>query len=141
MKFNNGKILISFGIIHALMGISPLAFGKQFSGFASSYFFKISEGLSEFPILNGTMNYENFAVFWFFYFGLLLIPLGIIVNYVERSPLHIPKSFVYAYLACVVIGVYMIPFSGMTLFMLPHALYWVYQQHRLKPTVMKHKVD
>lgn len=125
MKLPNGKILVFFGIMHALMGISPLAFGKQFARFANTYFFRISKGLSEFPILKGTMHYENFAAFWFFYFGLLLIPLGILVNYVEQQKIGLPKSFIYSYLGCVLVGVYMIPFSGMTIFMLPHALYWV----------------
>ena len=81
MKITNGKILIFFGIIHPLLAISPFAFGKQFYNFSNKFFFKISEGLLEFPILNGKMNYENFAAFWFFYFGLLLIPLGVLLDY------------------------------------------------------------
>ena len=126
----NGNILVFFGIIHPLLGISPFAFGKQFSGFANKYFFKISDGLSEFPLLNGQMNYENFAAFWFFYFGILLIPMGILVEYVEKEDKRIPKSFIWAYLVVVLIGVYMIPFSGMTVFMLPHAIYMLVQENR-----------
>lgn len=131
MKLSNGKILIFFGIIHPLLGISPFAFGKQFAGFADQFFFKISEGLLEFPLLNGVMNYENFAAFWFFYFGLLLIPLGILANHIEETQMELPKSFVWAYLIVVLIGVYMIPFSGMTVFMLPHALYMMYQSKQV----------
>lgn len=127
MKISNGKVLIIFGIIHPLLGVSPFAFGKQFSGFARKFFFKISKGLLEFPLLNGQMNYENFAAFWFFYFGLLLIPVGILVNYVEKENGLIPRSFLWAYLIVVLVGVYMIPFSGMTILMLPHALYMLYQ--------------
>ena len=123
MKITNGKILIFYGIIHPLLGISPFAFGKQFYDFATKFFFKISDGLFEFPLLKGQMNYENFAAFWFFYFGLLLIPLGILLNYVERENKSIPKEFIWSYLIIVLVGVYMIPFSGMTIFMLPHALY------------------
>jgi len=129
-KTTNGKILIFFGVIHALLGISPFAFGKQFSGFARKYFFKISEGLFEFPLLNGQMNYENFAAFWFFYFGMLLIPLGILVSFVEETNGRIPKKFVLAYLIVVIIGVFMIPFSGMTFLMLPHAIYMLIQKNR-----------
>lgn len=125
MKITNGKILIFFGVVHPLLGISPLAFGKQFIEFSETYFFKISEGLWEFPLLNGKMNYENFAAFWFFYFGILLIPLGILVNYVEEQGKKIPISFMYSYIAVVVLGIYMIPFSGMTMFMLPHAIYMI----------------
>jgi hypothetical protein len=32
-------------------------------------------------------------------------------------------SFVVAYFVIILIGVYMIPWGGMTIFMLPHALY------------------
>lgn len=130
MKITNGKILIFFGIIHPLLGISPFAFGKQFAEFANKFFFKISEGLTEFPLLNGQMNYENFAAFWFFYFGTLLIPLGTLVNYVEKTNGRIPKNFIWIYTIVVLVGVYMIPFSGMTIFMLPHAIYMLIQRNR-----------
>ena len=104
-KIVNGKVLVSFGVIHPLLGISPFAFGKQFSEFTNKFFFKISEGLFEFPLLNGQMNYENFAAFWFFYFGLLLISLGILVDYVEKTSGRIPKKFIWVYLIVVLVGV------------------------------------
>ncbi|MBK9580076.1 MAG: hypothetical protein IPO40_23665 [Fibrobacteres bacterium] len=134
MKISNGKVLILFGIIHPLLGISPFAFGKQFYNFAGKFFFKISNGLLEFPLLNGKMNYENFAAFWFFYFGLLLIPLGILLSHIEKECKGIPKQFVWSYFIIVLIGVYMIPFSGMTLFMLPHSLYMVIKTMKRLPT-------
>lgn len=87
----------------------------------------ISDGLVEFPLLNGQMNYENFAGFWFVYFGLLLVPLGVLLNHIEVRDGQMPESFVWTYLIVVLIGVYMIPFSGMTVIMLPHALYMGYQ--------------
>lgn len=129
MKIKNGKILIFFGIIHPLLAISPFAFGEQFSGFADTYFFKISEGLVEFPLLNGQMNHANFAAFWFFYFGVLLIPLGILLNEIEKENKPIPPKFIWSYLIVVLIGVYMIPFSGMTFLMLPHAIYMLVQRN------------
>jgi len=131
-KMINGKILIFFGIIHSLLGISPFAFGKQFAEFADIFFFKISKGLSEFPLLNGQMNYGNFAAFWFFYFGLLLIPLGVLLHHLEKTTGQIPKKFVLAYLIIILIGVYMVPFSGMTFIMLPHAIYMVIQSNKQK---------
>jgi len=123
MKKVNGNIFIATGVGHVLLGISPFAFGLQFSRFSENYFFKISEGLSEFPLLNGVMDYEGFAAFWFVYFGLLLIPIGLLVKFLEQENLLIPKSFQITYLLVALIGVYMIPFSGMTFIMLPHALY------------------
>jgi len=129
MRLINGKILIYTGIAHFLLGVSPFAFGKQFSAFSSTLFFKISEGLFEFPLLNGIMNYENFAAFWFVYFGLLLIPIGILVDYIEKMNKIVPKKFIASYLVVVLIGVYMIPFSGMTFLMLPHAVYMFIQRN------------
>ncbi len=128
MKLSNGKILFYTGIAHFLLGISPFAFGLQFSGFADKFFFKVSVGLFEFPLLKGQMNYENFAAFWFVYFGLLLIPIGFLVDYIEKATGNIPNKFVWSYLVVVLVGVYMIPFSGMTLLMLPHAIYMAIQQ-------------
>ena len=132
MKITNGIIIQATGAAHFLLGISPFAFGKQVSAFASSGFFKISEGLLEFPLLNGQMNYENFAAFWFIYFGLLLIPLGIAVSYLEKAKGQLPKRFVWAYLTVILIGIYMIPLSGMTFIMLPHGAYLLYTQLRSK---------
>jgi hypothetical protein len=124
----NGKILIFFGISHTILGISPFAFGKQFKGFADKFFFKISEGLFEFPLLNGQMDFENFSAFWFVYYGLLLIPLGILVDYIEKTNRQIPKDFIVVYLIIVLTGVFMIPFSGMTFLMLPHAIYMLFEK-------------
>ncbi|KZS39025.1 hypothetical protein AWE51_10685 [Aquimarina aggregata] len=132
MKLFNGKILIYTGISHCLLGISPFAFGKQFLTFSQTYFFKISDGLFEFPLLNGIMNYENFASFWFVYFGILIIVIGILINYIEKTNKIVPKKFITTYLIAVLIGVYMIPFSGMTFLMLPHAIYMLYQSRNKK---------
>jgi hypothetical protein len=123
MKLTNGKFLIYTGIAHILLGISPFAFGEQFLNFSKKYFFKISDGLSEFPLLNGEMNYENFSAFWFVYFGVLFIPLGFLLDYIETEDKIIPKKFLWSYLIFNLIGSYMIPFSGMLLLTLPHSIY------------------
>lgn len=123
MRISNGKIIILTGILHTVFGISPIAFGKQFYGFAQQYFFKISDGFFELPIFNRLPNYENGTAFWFFYFGLLLIPLGLLLDSLEKNNYSIPKQFILSYLFVVLVGVYMFPFSGMTVFMLPHAIY------------------
>jgi hypothetical protein len=41
MKMSNGKVFLTFGIIHPLLGISPFAFGTQFSRFANELFSKL----------------------------------------------------------------------------------------------------
>ena len=123
MKITNGKIILFTGFMHSLFGVLPIAYGEQFKVFSKSFFFKISDGLAEFPLFNGQMNHETFSAFWFFYFGLAIIPLGILVRYLEKQNLQIPLNFIWSYLIITLIGVYMIPFSGMSIFMLPHAIY------------------
>lgn len=127
MKLRHSTLFIIIGSMHSLLAVLPIAFGKQFNEFAQSAFFKVSDGLSEFPLLNGQMNYENFAAFWFFYYGLLLIPLGLLVRSLERSNIPLSPYFTICYTFIVLIGVYMIPFSGMTFIMLPHALFMLIQ--------------
>jgi len=94
-KTTDGNILVFFGIIHSLLGLSPYDFGKQFAGFGDKFFFKVSEGIFEFPLLNG-------------------IPVGILVNHVERTNGFVPMNFKWTHLIVVLVGAYMIPFSGMT---------------------------
>ncbi len=127
MKLKNSTLFIITGLMHSSLALLPIAFGKQFNAFAQSAFFKVSDGLSEFPLLNGHMNYENFAAFWFFYYGLLLIPLGLLVRLLEQSNISLSIHFTVSYILIVLIGVYMIPFSGMTFIMLPHALFMLIQ--------------
>ncbi|WP_369887124.1 DUF6463 family protein [Aquimarina sp. AD10] len=62
----------------------------------------------------------------------MLIPLGILVNYVEKIRGQLPEKFILTYLIIIVIGVYMIPVSGMTFLMLPHAIYMLFQKNQLK---------
>ncbi|WP_320051763.1 DUF6463 family protein [uncultured Acetobacteroides sp.] len=122
-KVTNGILLVIIGIMHTQCALSAGGFGKQFHGFAQSGFFKISRGLEEFPAMTGRTNFETFAAFWFFYFGILVIPLGLLVHSMERKGIALPYSFTISYLIIVLIGSYMIPCSGMTYFMLPQAVY------------------
>jgi hypothetical protein len=73
----NGILLILIGILHTRLVVSSDGCGKQFLGFADSYFYKISGGLSELPATAGKTNFEALAAFWFFYSAFLLVPLGL----------------------------------------------------------------
>jgi hypothetical protein len=119
-KISNGIIII--GILHTNFGISK-GFSTQFQKFSCTNYYEISRGLDELPAEVGKTNFETFAAFWFFYFGILLIPLGILVFSFERSKKILPHSFTISYLIVILIGCYMIPNSGMTVIMLPHAVY------------------
>ena len=122
-KITNGILLIVIGLLHTRLAISPDGFGKQLGNFSESFFFKISEGINELPAATGKTNFETFAAFWFFYFGIFIIPLGLLVHSIEKANRTLPHYFTIAYLIVVLIGVYMVPNSGMTFIMLPHAIY------------------
>lgn len=122
-KVTNGLIIIAIGVIHTLL--TPLAYLKQFQVFTKQYFFSINGGF-----LEKTLNYETFAAFWCLYFGLILFPLGILLHTIERKGVPIPFAFIISYLIFILVGVYMIPMSGMTIFMLPHAIYMTVKYFR-----------
>lgn len=115
-KITNGKIIIIIGIIHTIL--TPIAYIKQFENFTYQFFFKINDGFME-----SQMNYETFAAFWCLFFGLILFPLGILLNSIENKNIPIPMCFILSYLIVVLLGVYMIPWGGITILMLPHVIY------------------
>jgi hypothetical protein len=122
-KITNGILLIIIGLLHTKLVVSADGCGTQFSNFAKSWFFRISGGLNELPAAAGKTNFEAFAAFWFFYFGILLIPLGLLVHSIEQKYTVLPHTFTISYLVVVLVGTYMIPASGMTYIMLPHAVF------------------
>lgn len=122
-RITNGVLLIIIGLLHTKLVVSADGCGAQFSDFAKTNFFRICGGLNELPAAAGKTNFESFAAFWFFYFGILLIPLGLLVHAIERKYKVLPHSFTISYLVVVAIGAYMIPASGMTYIMLPHAVF------------------
>jgi hypothetical protein len=128
-RITNGILLIVIGILHTQLVFSPDGLGNQFLKYSKTYFFKISSGLDELPAIAGKTNFETFAAFWFFYFGILLIPLGLLVHSIEKGNRILPHYFTVLYLIFVLIGCYMIPNSGMTFLMLPHAIYMLVRNY------------
>jgi hypothetical protein len=125
-KITNGILLIIIGLLHTKLALTKEGFGVKFIEFAQSNFYKIHNGLSELPFMPGKMSQsslEAFSAFWFFYFGILIIPIGLLVHSIERTGKALPHYFTISYLIVVLIGAYMIPNSGMTIIMLPHAIY------------------
>ena len=125
MKITNGKIIMAVGIIHTVL--TPVVYSKQFLSFAERFFFKINDGFMESQI-----NYETFAAFWCLYFGLILFPLGALLDIVEKKNIMPPSAFIWTYLIVILIGVYMIPYGGMTIFMLPHSIYMLVRYRKNK---------
>ncbi len=122
-KITNGILLVVIGILHSQLAFSADGFGNQFLRHTKSYFFNINSGLDELPAALGKTDFETLASFWFFYLGILLIPLGLLVHSIEKDRILLPHYFTASYLIFVLLGVYMIPNSGMTFIMLPHAIY------------------
>lgn len=119
----NGLVIVAIGLLHTKFALSAGVFGKQFAVFSKSYFYKISSGTDDFS--SGKPDYEMHAAFWFFYWGMMLIVLGILAHHMERTTKRLPHSFTISYLVFVLMGCYMIPQSGMTYFLLPHALFMI----------------
>jgi hypothetical protein len=128
-KITNGILLIVIGILHTRLAVSQDGWGKQFWKFSESNFYRVSRGLDELPAIAGKTNFESFAVFWFFYFGLFLIPLGLLVHSIEKDNRTLPHYFTISYLIFILIGCYMVPNSGMTIIMLPHAVYMLIRNY------------
>ena len=120
-RITNGIILVILGVMHTQYAMS--SFSKQFLKFSETYFFNISRGMDELPAEPGKTNFETFAAFWFFYWGIIIIPIGLLVHSVEKDKRVLPHYFTISYLIVIIIGSYMVPKSGMTFFMLPHAIY------------------
>jgi len=128
-KITNGVLLIIIGVLHTRMAVTAEGGGKQFTEAANSYFFRISGGMDDLPIVPGQAGLDMLAFFWFFYFGLFLIPLGLLIHSIESKKGMLPYSFTISYLIFVIIGSYMIPNSGMTVIMLPQAIYMLIINH------------
>ena len=126
----HGRLLIVTGIIHTLAALIPGIFGAQFLQFSKVYFFSISPGLAAFPLFGGFINYETFAAFWFFYCGPLLILYGQVIDILEKFHVGINLNVSIPFLIVTLIGVYMIPFSGMTFLLLPQAFYMIYKSRK-----------
>lgn len=122
-KITNGILIVIIGMMNTQFALSAEGFGKQFGEFSRSNFFNLFHDVEKIRATAGRELFESFSAFWFFYFGILLIPLGLLIHSVERQYKILPHSFTISYLIFVMIGCYMMPESGMTYFMLPHAIY------------------
>ncbi len=140
-KITNGIILILVGLLHTQFALSPEGFGKQFQEFSEQKFFNLFHDIEKLRTTAGKELFEAFAGFWFFYFGILIIPLGLLVHSIEKKYKILPHSFTISYLIVVLMGCYMMPDSGMTYFMLPHALFMLvnnyYKAHQMNKLAIK----
>ena len=82
--------------------------------------------------MESQINYETFASFWCLYFGLILFPFGVLLDIVEKRNIIPPFGFILTYLIVILIGVYMIPYGGMTILMLPHGIFMLIKYRKNK---------
>lgn len=122
-KITNGVLLLLIALMHIQFAFSPDVFRSQFLHFSKGFFFKVHPGMQALPFVPNMPNTDAFAAFWFFYFGVCLIPLALLVHSIERQGKALPLSFTVSYLVVNLLGSYMLPASGISMIMLPHAVY------------------
>lgn len=103
-----GKWLFAVGVIH-------LSFGVIFMHTTLALLW--SEGLVN--TVNGQPRRE--AVFWFLCAGIMLLLVGVLVNQAEREGLAIPRFVTWSIAALTLIGVVVMPISGIWLLIPPAA--------------------
>jgi hypothetical protein len=108
MKAWIGKSLIAIGLIHTLFGIVV---------FRGTLLMLLSEGLVN------TVNAQPVReqAFWFLYAGFGWIILGVLIDSLERARIFLPGFLGWAFLAMIVVGVVIMPISGLWLFGAPTA--------------------
>ena len=101
-----GRWLVAVGVIH-------LSFGLVFMHDTLALLW--SEGL--WNTVNGQPVRE--AVFWFLCTGIVLLVVGVLVNQAERSGVAIPRFVTWTFVGLVVVGVVVMPISGIWLLIPP----------------------
>jgi hypothetical protein len=103
-----GKWLFAVGVIHTLFGLLFMR---------GTLAVLWSEGLLN--TVNGQPPRE--AVFWFLCTGLLLLIVAVMVDQTERQHLAIPRVVTWSFVVLTVIGVIVMPISGIWLLIPPVA--------------------
>ena len=111
-----GKWLFAVGVIHSLFGIFFMH---------TTLAVLWSEGLVN--TVNGQPPRE--AVFWFLCTGILLLVVGVLINLVERERRAIPRFVVWSFVALTIVGVVVMPISGIWLLIPPAAGMVVRRRH------------
>ena len=103
-----GKWIFAVGVIHSLFGVFFMH---------TTLAVLWSEGLLN--TVNGQPPRE--AVFWFLCTGIILLMVGVLVDQTERKGLAIPLFVTWLFAALTIIGVVVMPISGIWLLIPPAA--------------------
>jgi hypothetical protein len=101
-----GKWLFAVGVIHSLFGLLFMR---------GTLAVLWSEGLLN--TVNGQPARE--IVFWFLCTGVLLLIVGVLIDHAERRHFDIPSFVVWSFAVLTVIGVVVMPISGIWLLIPP----------------------
>lgn len=74
--------------------------------------------------VSGQLDLAQMLLFWFFAFGVALIPLGLLVHHLERSGQRVPQMIAAALVGLALLGGLFIPASGFWLALLPAWNIW-----------------
>jgi hypothetical protein len=106
MKRWIGRSIVGVGLIHSLFGL--VSGSRVLSEMAQ-------DGLV--ASVNGQPLRE--AIFWFLFFGFLVILFGLLVDWVESKGLNLPFSMSLGLLVMTLFGVALMPASGWWLMLVP----------------------
>ena len=107
-----GRYLMITGIIHALLTL--LFFGGELEDIYNAGLWNSVSG-----------HTERLAAFWFLFSGFLLVGLGLLADYVEKSHGVLPVSLGYSLLLLAMLILLVLPLSGGWL-LLPPAIAIMY---------------
>ena len=107
MKEWIGKSLLGIGMLHTLVGVVlllPLVGGEL-----------LSDGV--FNTINGQPKREAFL--WFLFAGFLLMTLGGLINFMEKTGQPLPDFLGWTLLSITVFALILSPLSGVWLILIP----------------------
>lgn len=106
MKRWIGRTLVAIGLLHTVFGVVA--------------FRSVWEALFQEGLLN-TVNRQPLreAAYWFLFFGFVLLLLGALIDWCEAQQSRLPAFLGWGLLAMTLVGVVVMPISGMWLALIP----------------------
>lgn len=101
-----GRSVVGIGLVHTAFGF--VVGGGLVAEIVDAGFF---------GTVNGQPHRE--AIFWFIFFGLLLLAFGFLLDWIESKGVSMPKSIGFGLLAMTVLAVMLMPASGWWLLLAP----------------------